>query len=66
MRFMDIEEQVDADFTRARRRAFVRRMGAGLRGVQPGPACDRSRKSGRRRAPTMGCVLGRGRCRWRR
>ena len=32
MRYMDIEEQVDADFTRARRRAFVRRMGARLRG----------------------------------
>jgi hypothetical protein len=29
---MDIEEQVDADFTRARRRAFVRRMRARLRG----------------------------------
>ena len=32
MRYMDIEEQVDADFTRARRRAFVRRMRARLRG----------------------------------
>jgi hypothetical protein len=32
VRYMDIEEQVDADFTRARRRAFVRRMGARLRG----------------------------------
>lgn len=32
MRYMDIEEQVDADFTRARRRAFVRRMGGRLRG----------------------------------
>ena len=32
MQYMDIEEQVDADFTRARRRAFVRRMRARLRG----------------------------------
>jgi hypothetical protein len=32
VRYMDIEEQVDADFTRARRRAFVRRMRARLRG----------------------------------
>ena len=32
MRYMDIEEQVDADFARARRRAFVRRMRARLRG----------------------------------
>jgi hypothetical protein len=32
VRYMDIEEQVDADFTSARRRAFVRRMGARLRG----------------------------------
>ena len=31
MRYMDIEEQVDADFARARRRAFVRRMRARLR-----------------------------------
>src|SRR5215217_1447507 len=29
---MAIEERVDADFTRARRRPFVRRMGARLRG----------------------------------
>jgi hypothetical protein len=33
--YMDIEEQVDADFTRARRRAFVRRMRARLRGGAP-------------------------------
>jgi hypothetical protein len=32
VRYMDFEEQVDADFTRARRRAFVRRMRARLRG----------------------------------
>lgn len=32
MRYMDIGEQVDADFNRARRRAFVRRIGGGLRG----------------------------------
>jgi hypothetical protein len=32
VQYMDIEEQVDADFTRARRRAFVRRMRAHLRG----------------------------------
>jgi hypothetical protein len=32
VRYMDIEEQVDADFARARRKAFVRRMRARLRG----------------------------------
>lgn len=32
MRYIDIGEQVDADFTRARRRAFVRRIGGRLRG----------------------------------
>jgi hypothetical protein len=32
VRYMDIEEQVNADLTRARRRAFVCRMGARLRG----------------------------------
>jgi hypothetical protein len=30
--YMSIDAQVDADFTRARRRSFVRRMGARLRG----------------------------------
>ena len=30
--YMSIDEQVDADFTRARRRSFVRRMKARLRG----------------------------------
>ena len=29
--YMSLEEQVDADFTRARRRAFLRRLMAGLR-----------------------------------
>ncbi len=32
IKYMSIEEQVDADFTRAHRRAFLRRMGARLRG----------------------------------
>lgn len=32
MRYMDIGEQVDADFTRARRRALVRRIGGRLCG----------------------------------
>ncbi len=31
-KYLSIEEEVDADFTRARRRSFVRRMGARLRG----------------------------------
>ena len=31
MRYMDIEEQVDVDFVRARRKAFARRVGALLR-----------------------------------
>jgi len=30
--YVSIDEQVDADFTRARRRAFLRRVGARLRG----------------------------------
>ena len=35
--YMSLEEQVDADFTRARRRAFLRRLMARLRN---GPAID--------------------------
>ena len=35
--YMSLEEQVDADFTRARRRAFLRRLMARLRN---GPASD--------------------------
>jgi hypothetical protein len=31
-KYVGIEEEVDADFTRARRRSFVRRVGARLRG----------------------------------
>ena len=34
--YISIEEQVDADFSRALRRAFVRQMGARLRGGGPG------------------------------
>jgi hypothetical protein len=33
IKYVSIEEQVDADFTRARRIAFLHRMGARLRGV---------------------------------
>jgi hypothetical protein len=36
--YMSLEERVDADFTRARRRAFFRRLMARLRNV---PAPDR-------------------------
>jgi hypothetical protein len=32
IKYMSIEEQVDADFTRARHRAFLRRLKARLRG----------------------------------
>jgi hypothetical protein len=35
--YMSLEEQVDVDFTRARRRAFLRRLMARLRN---GPASD--------------------------
>ena len=48
IRYMDIEEQVDVDFIHARRRAFVRRIGARLRGdplVRGAPSFEETRKS---------------------
>lgn len=44
--FMSLEEQVDADFGRARRRAFLGWLGARLRGERGGlPAFDKVRKA---------------------
>jgi hypothetical protein len=37
LEYISIEEQVDADFARARRRAFLRRVGARLRGGSTAP-----------------------------
>src|SRR5688572_4874481 len=46
IRYMDIEEQVDMDFIHARRRAFVRRVGARLRGdpCSSAPSFEETRK----------------------
>jgi hypothetical protein len=41
IKYMSIEEQVDVDFTRARQKAFLHRMGARLRG-DPSSTCPLS------------------------
>jgi hypothetical protein len=60
--YMSIEEQVDADFDRARRRAFLRRVRARLRGIPVGrllPGRGRAAPDGGR-APSLrqGCGTG--------
>ncbi len=44
VKYMSIEEQVDADFTRARHRAFLRRLKARLRGDPSSTSHSRLRR----------------------
>jgi hypothetical protein len=43
--YMSLEEQVDADFSRARRRAFLRRVSARLRKDPTSTVCSASGRS---------------------
>ncbi len=57
--YMSLEEQVDADFTRASRRAFFRRLTASLRNVLASDRLPASMISGKSSAPVGRTRIGR-------